>query len=161
MRFLLLLPLTLLLFPVPAWAEPATLIRLTELKKEPASDAATVAELPENAAVDTLERRGGWTRVKSASGEGWVRMLALRFGGPGEVKKGDSGVSKLFNVARTGSSGTTVTTGVRGLDPEMLAKAQPNPAELAKMEQYAVTQEAAAGFAAKGKLQAHQVEEVK
>jgi hypothetical protein len=88
-------------------------------------------------------------------------MLALRFGGPGEAKKGDSGMSKLFNVARTGSSGTTVTTGVRGLDPEMLANAQPNPAELAKMEQFAVTQEAAAGFAAKGKLQAHQVEEVK
>jgi hypothetical protein len=88
-------------------------------------------------------------------------MLALRFGGPGEAKKGDSGVSKLFNVARTGSSGTTVTTGVRGLDPEMLAKAQPNPAELAKMEQFAATPDAAAGFAAKGKLKARQVEEVK
>lgn len=153
--------LILLLFPLACWAEPATITRLTELKKGPASDAATVAELPENAAVDALERRGGWTRVKSASGEGWVRMLSLRFGGPGEAKRGDTGVSKLFNVARTGSSGTTVTTGVRGLDPEMLAKAQPNPAELAKMEQYAVTPDAAAGFAAKGKLQAHQVEEVK
>ena len=153
--------LILLLFPILAWAEPATVIRATELKKEPAADAATLAELPDNAAVDALERKGGWTRVKSASGEGWVRMLALRFGGPGEAKKGDSGVSQLFNVARTGSSGTQVTTGVRGLDPEMLAKAQPNPAELAKMEQFAVTPEAAAGFAAQGKLQSHQVEEVK
>ena len=102
MRFLILL-----LFPLACWAEPATVIRLTELKKEPASDAATVAELPESAAVDALERRGGWTRVKSARGEGWVRMLALRFGGPGEAKRGDSGVSKLFNVARTGSSGAS------------------------------------------------------
>jgi hypothetical protein len=157
MRFVILL----LLFPLLAAAEPATVIRLTELKKEPASDAATIAELPESSAVDALDRRGGWTRVKSAKGEGWVRMLALRFGGPGEAKKGDSGVSKLFNVARTGSSGTTVTTGVRGLDPEMLAKAQPNPAELAKMEQFAVTPDAAAGFAAKGKLQSRQVDEVK
>ena len=153
--------LIILLFPILAWAEPATVIRATELKKEPAADAATVGELAENSAVDALERKGGWTRVKSASGEGWVRMLALRFGGPGEAKKGDSGVSQIFNVARTGSSGTQVTTGVRGLDPEMLAKAQPNPAELAKMEQFAVTQDAAAGFAAKGKLQARQVEEVK
>jgi len=161
MRFLLLLPLTLLLFPLPASAEPAVVVRATELKNAPAADAPTVAQLAENAAVDALERKGGWTRVKSASGEGWVRMLALRFGGPGEAKKGDSGISQIFNVARTGSSGTQVTTGVRGLDPEMLAKAQPNPAELAKMEQFVTTQDAAAGFAAKGKLQARQVEEVK
>ena len=151
----------LLLFPLLAWAEPATTIRQVELKKAPAADAETIGQIAENTALDALERKGGWTRVKSESGEGWVRMLALRFGGPGEAKKGDSGVSKLFNVARTGSSGTTVTTGVRGLDPEMLAKAQPNPAELAKMEQFAATPDAAAGFAAKGKLKARQVEEVK
>ena len=153
--------LILLLFPILAWAEPATTIRQVELKKAPAADAETIGQIAENTALDALERKGGWTRVKSESGEGWVRMLALRFGGPGEAKKGDSGVSKLFNVARTGSSGTTVTTGVRGLDPEMLAKAQPNPAELAKMEQFAATPDGAAGFAAKGKLKARQVEEVK
>jgi hypothetical protein len=157
MRFLL----PLLLFPALAWAEPATTIRQVELKKAPAADAQTIGQIAENTAVDALERKGGWTRVKSASGDGWVRMLALRFGGPGAARQGDSGISRLFNVARTGSSGTTVTTGVRGLDPEMLANAQPNPAELAKMEQYAVTPQAAAGFAAKGKLKANPVEEVK
>jgi hypothetical protein len=153
--------LILLLFPILALAEPATTIRQVEMKKAPAADADTIGQIAENTAVEALERKGGWTRVKSASGEGWVRMLALRFGGPGEAKKGDSGLSKLFNVARTGTSGTTVTTGVRGLDPEMLANAQPNPAELAKLEQFAVTPDAAAGFAAKGKLQSRQVEEVK
>ena len=157
MRFLILL----LLFPALAWAEPATTIRQVEMKKAPAADAETIGQVAENTKVDALERKGGWTRVKTASGEGWVRMLALRFGGPGAAKQGDSGVSRLFNVARTGSSGTAVTTGVRGLDPEMLANAQPNPAELAKMEQYTVTPQAAAGFAAKGKLKAHPVEEVK
>jgi hypothetical protein len=151
----------LLLFPLACLAEPATTIRQVEVKKAPAADADTIGQIAENTAVDALERKGGWTRVKSASGEGWVRMLALRFGGPGQAKKGDSGISSLFNVARSGSSGTTVTTGVRGLDPEMLANAQPNPAELAKMEQFAVTPDAAAGFAAKGKLQSRQVEEVK
>jgi hypothetical protein len=151
----------LLLYPLLAIAEPATVIRATELKKEPAADAATLAELPENAALEALERKGGWTRVKSASGEGWVRMLALRFGAPGNAKQGDSGVSQLFNSARTGSSGTQVTTGVRGLDEAMLANAQPNKAELEKMSQFAATPEAAAGFAAKGKLAAHPVEEVK
>src|SRR4051812_45747084 len=108
-RFLLLL----LLVPLTCVAEPATVIRATELKSEPASDATTVAQLTENTAVDALERKGGWTRVKSKSGDGWVKMLALRYGGA--AKSGDSGIGRLFSVARTGSSGTTVTTGVRGL----------------------------------------------
>jgi hypothetical protein len=154
MRFLLFL----LAVPLIAAAEPATLIRATELKEAPATDAATVARLPENAAVETLERKGGWTRVKAGAGEGWVRMLALRFGGPGEAKKGDSGITQIFNVARTGTSGTQVTTGARGLDADQIANAQPNPAELAKMDGFAANAEAAASFAAKGKLAAQSVE---
>ena len=154
MRFLLFL----LAVPLLAAAEPATLIRATELKEAPATDAATVAKLPESAAVETLERKGGWTRVKADAGEGWVRMLALRFGGPGEAKKGDSGITQIFNVARTGTSGTQVTTGARGLDADQIANAQPNPAELAKMDGFAANAEAAASFAAKGKLAAQSVE---
>ena len=61
-------------------------------------------------------------------------MLALRYGGPGSAKKGDTGIAQIFNVARTGSSGTQVTTGVRGLDDEKIATAQPNAAELKKLE---------------------------
>lgn len=155
MRTLLLLFLAV---PLLAGAEPATLIRATELKQAPASDADTLATLPENAAVQTLGRKGGWTRVKADAGEGWVRMLALRFGGPGEAKRGDSGITQLFNAARTGTSGAQVTTGARGLDGDQLANAQPNPAELAKMENFAADADAAASFAAKGKLSAAAVE---
>jgi hypothetical protein len=136
-----------LLFPLLGHAEPATVIRATELKSEPATDASTVAQLPENTAVEALKRQGGWTRVKAAAGEGWVKMLALRYG-----------IAQIFNVARTGSSGTQVTTGVRGLDEEKLANAQPNPDELEKLNKFAVERPAAAGFAAKGKLSAHQVD---
>ena len=153
MRFLILLFLPLL-----AWAEPATVIKATELKQEPASDAGTVAALPENTALEALERKGGWTRVKGQAGEGWVRMLALRFGGSGTPKPGASGVSQLFNVARTGTSGTQVTTGVRGLDAEQIASAQPNPAELARLQQFAADRPAAASFAAQGKLDAKAID---
>src|SRR5436305_12175966 len=52
--------LPLVLFPLIAFAEPATVIRATELKTEPASDAATVAQLAEKTQVDSLERKGGW-----------------------------------------------------------------------------------------------------
>lgn len=142
-------------------AEPAFLLRATELKKEPATDAETVAALAENAALETLERKGGWARVKAGAAEGWVRLLALRYGGPGAAKQGDSGASQLFNVARTGTSGTQVTTGVRGLDAAMIASARPNAAELARLTQFAATPDAAAGFAAQGQLQRQQVQEVK
>ena len=124
-RFLILLLVLPALFPGVCAAEPATVIRATDLKQEPATDAASVASLAENTAVDALERKGGWTRVKAPAGEGWVKMLALRYGGPGAARQGDSGITQLFNVARTGSSGTQVTTGVRGLDAQQLANAQP------------------------------------
>ena len=157
MKLLSALLAILLLVPRLAAAEPASVIRATELKQAPATDAATVSTQAENTAVDALERQGGWTRVKAGAAEGWVRMLALRYG-EGAAKAGDSGVSQLFNVARTGSSGTQVTTGVRGLDEAQLANARPNPAELEKMKQYAADRAAAASFAAEGSLATRKVE---
>jgi hypothetical protein len=154
MRFLALL----LFFPMVAFAEPATVIRATDLKQAPSTDSATVAALAENTAVEALERKSGWTRVKATAGEGWVRMLVLRFGATSAAKPGASGLTQLFNVARTGTSGTQVTTGVRGLDAEQIANAQPNPAELAKLEKFATDRDAAAGFAAQGKLAATPVD---
>ena len=148
----------LLLLPLIVLAESATVIRATDLKQEPASDSTTVAALPENTAVEALERKSGWTRVKAASGEGWVRMLSLRFGSATAPTPGASGLTQMFSVARTGTSGTQVTTGVRGLDAEQLATAQPNPAELAKLEKFAADRDAAASFAAQGKLAAKPVD---
>ena len=148
----------LLLLPALCLAEPATVIRAAELKQQPASDAPTVAPLVENAKVNALERKGGWTRVKAEGGaEGWVRMLALRYAGAGEAKQGDTGIAQILNVARSGTSGTQVTTGVRGLDADQLANAKPNAGELKKMDGYAASKDGAAGFAANGKLQAQRV----
>lgn len=142
--------------PFLALAEPASLVRPSPLMSEPATDAAKVADLPENAAVDARERRGGWIRVRSASGQdGWVKLLALRYGA--SAKGGDTGLSQAINVARTGSSGTQVTTGVRGLDDEKISTAQPNPAELKKLEGFAVPAAASAEFAQRAKLQSQTV----
>ena len=155
MRFLFLL----LLLPMLARAEPATLLRASELKAQPASDAPTVTQLAADAAVDAGERSGGWVRVKTASGaEGWVKMLALKYGGPGVARKGDTGLTQAINVARTGASGTQVTTGVRGLDETDIQAARPNPAELKKLEGYAASKQNSASFAEGGKLQAQRVE---
>lgn len=147
-----------LLAPALCRAEPATVIRATELKRAPATDAEGTGQLAENAKVDALQRQGGWTRVKAAGGaEGWVRMLVLRYDGAGVAKQGDSGIAQVLNVARTGTSGTQVTTGVRGLDAEQLTHAKPNTAELKKLERYSASKDAAAAFAERGPLRAQQV----
>ncbi|MDH4173487.1 MAG: SH3 domain-containing protein [Betaproteobacteria bacterium] len=148
----------LLFVPALGFAEPATLVRDADLRASPASDAAVVAPLAVNAKVEALERRGGWTRVRAEGGtEGWVRMLVLRYAGTGEAKQGDSGIVQLLNVARTGTSGTQVTTGVRGLDPEQLKNARPNAAELKRMQGYRASPDAAAAFAGHGRLEPKKV----
>lgn len=155
MRFVVFL----CLLPLLAYAEPATLVRATELKSEPATDAARVADLAADAPVDAGERRGGWIRVRTPAGaEGWVKLLALRYGGPGAARRGDTGLAQALSVARTGTSGTQVTTGVRGLDEEQIRTAQPNAAELKRLQGYAESKTASSRFAENGKLQAQRVE---
>ena len=148
-----------LLVPALALAGPATVTRQTEIRKDPAFDSVALARLSQGAKVEAMERRGGWTRVKSEAGEeGWVRMLLLRHEGGGAAKQGESGVMAAINVARTGTSGRQVTTGVRGLDAEQLANAKPNAAELQKLQGYAASADAAAQFARAGELQAQRVD---
>ncbi|MEN6587916.1 MAG: SH3 domain-containing protein [Sulfuricella sp.] len=149
-----------LLFSLSAAAETAVTTRETELKREPFTDAATIATLPSKTAVEVLKRQGGWSQIKSpAADQGWVRMLNLRFG-DGSAKSGGSGLGALFNVARTGSSGTTVTTGVKGLDitKDTIQSASPNPAELKRMHGYSVSKAEALKFASNAHLQKQTVE---
>jgi hypothetical protein len=140
-----------------ALAETALTVRSTELKKEPFVDADTVATLAEQEKVEILRRQGAWTQVKAAAAQGWVRMLSLRLG-EGTAKKGDSGIGSLLSVARTGSSGNTVSTGVRGLSEEDLKNTRPNPEELQKMERLAASPQDARSFAAGAKLGSRQVD---
>ena len=72
-------------------------------------------------------------------------------GAPG--KTGDGGLGALFNVASTGKSGSTVTTGVRGLSEENLKTAQPNPQALKTIRGYAANADNATSFARAGKLE--------
>lgn len=140
----------------PAWAEPPSYtVRSTEIKKKPFVDAPSVATLAEKSSVTVLQRQGGWVRINSEQGSGWVKMLNLR---NSNTQSGDSGIQSLFNVGRTGSSGVTVATGVRGLSAEELAAAQPNFVELAKLKNYTVDKNQATKFAQNGKLKSQSQE---
>jgi hypothetical protein len=130
-----------------AWAQSGYTIRDVAVKKEPYDDAATVGKLDEKAPVEVTRRLGGWLEVKSGSLTGWVRMLSVRMGSPGAIRSGASGLGSLFGIARSGSSGASVTTGVRGLDKEQIQNAQPNFAELQKMQSFGVSRQDAQAFA--------------
>lgn len=145
-------------FAVAAQAgEPAYTVRPTELKAKPFSDAATLMTLAEHSELEVLVRQASWMRVKVNDKTGWVKMLSLRFGDAAQQKSGDSGLAALFNVAKSGSSGSTVTTGVRGLSEENLRNPHPNPQELKKLQRYKVSKNTARQFARSGKLKAEQV----
>jgi len=142
-----------------AWAaEEAYTIRATELKAKPYSDALTVLTLPARSKVIVLQRRSSWNQVKSGETTGWVKMLGLQLARGATDRRADNGLRSLFNVARSGGSGATVTTGVRGLSEEQLKNALPDPGALQALERYAADRRAAQRFAAQGKLQAQRVD---
>ena len=85
-------------------------------------------------------------------------MLSLQLESGVQGKRGDSGLGSLFNVAATGKSGSTVTTGVRGLSEEQLKNAQPDAKALQAAKRNAVTPQAAKQFATQGKLEAQSVD---
>lgn len=137
-------------------AETGQVLVTTDLKSEPFADAKTLATLPGSSAVDVLKRQGGWMQVKPAgNGEGWVKLSALKLGGSGANAKGDSGMSALWNTAmqgRSGNTGVTVATGVRGLSPEDMKNARPAPEAVNKLNSFAAIRSQAEVAAKSAKL---------
>jgi hypothetical protein len=148
----------LLGFVSTVWAGGyAYTIRPAELKAKPYSDAQTLTSLPPRSKVEVLGRQASWTQVKSASFTGWVKMLNLQLESNEQKKSGDNGLSALFNVAATGKSNSTVTTGIRGLSEEQLKNTKPDPQALQAAKRYAVSRQEAQRYATEGKLHAQSV----
>jgi hypothetical protein len=138
-------------------AEFGYTVRSTELKDAPFSDAKTLATLPEKTKVEIISRQGAWLQVKDQQ-QGWVRLLSLRTS-EGRTTGGDSGLKSLINLGlgRSGNTGVTVATGVRGLSEADLKNARPNPQELEKLRQLTIHPAEAQKFAANAKLTAQQI----
>lgn len=146
-------------FAAGAWsAEEAYTIRATELKAKPYRDAQTLVTLPERSKVVVLQRHASWTQVRAGETAGWVKMLSIQLARGSTGRHADNGLRSLFNVARSGSSGATVTTGVRGLSEEQLKNTRPDPQALEEARRYAASKAEAQRFAAEGKLKSQQVD---
>lgn len=141
-------------------AEPAVTVRAVELKSTPHADAKTVAPLAADTKVDVVTRQGAWVQLKSGRTTGWAKLFDIRAetvaGAP--AKKG-TGAADTLSLAM-GTRGSSVTTGVRGLDADMLEKATPDAAEYAKLVTYARSKEQASAFAKAGRLATRDVAEI-
>lgn len=145
-----------LLLAAPAFAgEPGTALKDDTLRQQPYSDAKPAGMLKRGTAVDILEKKGAWLKVKAKSTTGWVRLLSVKRGTAGKTGAG-ADVLALAS-GRTGTGQVVSTTGVRGLSEEELKSASFNAAEVAQLEANTVSAEQAQKFAAEGGLKARKL----
>ena len=150
----LILMLSLILWTGNAAAESGVAIKRDSLRTKPFQDAPISASLAAATRAEILQQQGGWWRIKTASGTGWVRMLSIRR--DAATTSSASSLSKLAS-GRAGTGRVVATTGIRGLNEEQLKAAQYNEAEVALAESYASSATQAAAFAQAGKLRAQKI----
>lgn len=131
----------------------ATVVRSTELKAKPFSDAETLKALKENDKLNVLSRKASWTEVKTREVSGWVKMLSLRFEGA-DAKKTDVNalVDSGFALGKGSVTGSTTTTAVKGLDKDSFKNLSPNMDRFQKMQSLSTNKNEAKAFANQQKL---------
>ncbi len=155
--FRALIPAAVLLFAAEAHAanERGLIIRGGDLYSQPFIDAPKEGPLNANQAVTVVDRRGGWVRVVAGSRSGWVRALNVRL----EAVAPGPGASAAR--MRTGSTGRTVATGIKGLEEADIRAASIDRAQLARLEALGATEAQARQAAADNKLTEHKVDYLK
>lgn len=159
-RIVVVLMATLLAVSAHAGEVAKTLLNV-DLKEEPFLDAKVIKTIPASSSVEVLMRRGAWVQVKQADGgQGWLKMTSIRYGDTVESKS-DGGWGALLNVAksgRSGNTGVTVTTGVRGLSAEELKNAKPDMDAVKKMDGFPNSKSEGQSFANAGRLKTQSVD---
>jgi hypothetical protein len=141
------------------YAESARTLHSIDLHADAQSDAATLGTVPENTAVEILQRRGAWNQIKAGKQTGWVKMFDLKAdakdGGAAPASGSGNPVSGLKGLlaGRTSNSGTE-TNGARGFTDIDLDNAQPNMAEFQNMQKLAVDKKTGTAFGQHAKLTA-------
>src|SRR5512139_1040771 len=156
-KILLMLPLITVL---PVMAQQASVVRDTDLKAEPFADAKSVDQLKATQQVEVGERRGGWYKAKSSDGKsGWLRLTAILLNSKqGAGNSGVGSTAQFLSTGRSGSSGVTAATGIRGLDSADVVNSTPNIAAVEKLDALNVTSDDSRGFAAKEHLTAQSID---
>lgn len=128
-------------------SERGLMIRAGDLFEQPFIDAKKLGPLTPNQPVTIVERRGGWISVDAGGKRGWVRLLNLRLEPAVQPTAGRSTAA-----LRTGSTGRTVATGVKGLDEADIRSASLDRGQLAQLELLGVTDDAAKQYGSQNQL---------
>lgn len=136
-------------------AETGTVLKDAPVLSEPMGSADVLAQLAARETVEITARQGAWAGVTTPAGiAGWTRILNLR---TGSGLPGNDGGGSLAAAFRTGSSGTAVSTGVKGLSADQLLNASANPAEVDLLDSFAADSGQARQFAAQAPLSSQKV----
>lgn len=148
----LLVMTALVIFPVATHAsDTAVTVRSADLKRAPSHSADTIIALSGGEKIEVGKRKGAWFQASTSDGiTGWIRMLAVRY------QAARSEGSLLGSLSKAARTKTTVATGVRGLDKEMLADAEPSHARLQELLDFPYTASEARKFARDGGLRARE-----
>jgi len=157
MKFILLY--ALLIAGSAQATESGITIKSDALKAAPFSDAKIVATLPAATRVEILKKDGGWYQIRSARGNGWIRMLSIRRGDINKPSAGSS-ASALAGLAsgRSGTGKVVATTGIRGLNEEQLKAAHYDEKQVTLLESSTSSRAEAQKFAASARLKARQMD---
>ena len=128
-------------------ADPASLTLATKVHDAPSSNAAVVGDLPAGESVTVLKMSGAYARIKASSVQGWILASRLHIGDSKSSASGDSSGSgwlRSLSGMLGGSSqkkgrDAKVPIGIRGMQKEDVANAQPNPGAVQRLESYAVS----------------------
>ncbi|WP_181952524.1 M48 family metalloprotease [Vulcaniibacterium gelatinicum] len=159
-RLLALSLLSLALAAALALAATATLQAIVHKPQaavyaRPDFAAPVVATLQRNAKVAVAGQEGLWFRLALDSGaSGYVRVTEVRMAGTGTAPPE---TLRVLFTGRAGKGRVSETAGVRGLDESDLRGAAFDAAQLAQLEGYRATPEAAAAYAARQRWSATKI----
>ena len=168
-RFLLAsVTLALCLGSAQAQSDGSIVKRNTELREAPGDQSRSLGPLPAKAALTRLpQRQGAWVQVRTEKGvTGWLHMFDITTVGSASASSGSGagvlrGFTGLFgagNAQPRNNSGTTATIGIRGLDSEDIANAQPNTRAVAQVEAMRVDEQQAKAFGLQAQFITHNVD---
>lgn len=142
------------------------------LRIAPSGASASRERVAKGTELGVIRRQGAWleVRVVATGAEGWIARTSVasnvetapaprRESSGGFFANLSRGISRLLGGSRDAPEDEgNVTVGIRGLAPEDLATAVPDPAEVDKLEGYRADRETAYRFAGEERLTAQSVE---
>jgi hypothetical protein len=133
-------------------------VRAGDLKAKPFVDAATAGTVSANQQLNIVGQQGAWVQVEANGTTGWMRMMNVKRqsaqgSGRPPVRRASASAGSLF----TGSSGKTVTTGIKGVDDEDIKNSTPDMGQVAKMASLSVESAEATANARQNGLREYQL----